>query len=188
MMNTKTLLIGFLLTFSLISATLHEGHIYSTRTGDVTFFSHTNIEDIEAENHKVQAAFDAETGKIQFSLLIADFEFEKALMQEHFNENYLESHKYPKSTFNGQIVNISAIDVHKDGVYHSPVKGMLSMKDVTKEVSTEGTFTVEGNKITGNAKFIVDPADYNIKIPKNVAGKISDQIEVTVNVAFLKKG
>ncbi len=165
----------------------HSGGIYSSNTGNINFFSHTSVEDISADNHKVKSAFDATSGKIQFSLLIKDFEFKKALMQEHFNENYLESTKFPKAKFNGNISNVSAIDFSKNGKYSSPVSGKLTIKDVSKTVNTIATFTVNGGVVNGKASFKVNPEDYNIEIPKLVVNKISKDIKISIDVDFRHK-
>jgi polyisoprenoid-binding protein YceI len=181
----KFLVIITVLTFSLVGFKNHGGGIYKSNTGNITFFSNTSLEDIEAENHKVKTAFDSKSGKIQFSVLVKDFRFEKALMQEHFNENYLESDKFPKSTFSGTIEQIEKINFEKDGVYTSTVSGNLKIKDITKKVSTVGTFTVEGGKVHAKASFYANPEDYNIKIPKVVTDKISRNIKVSIDVAYV---
>ena len=162
----------------------HGGGIYKSNTGNISFFSHTAVEDIEAKNHKVKTAFDASSGKIQFSALIKDFEFEKALMQEHFNENYMESTKFPKSTFSGTIDKVSGIDLEKNGTYTSPVSGKLTIKDVTKTVSTTGTFVVKDGVINAKASFNINPEDYNISIPKMVSEKISRDLKISVDVDY----
>jgi len=178
-----------ILTFAILGLMLgafknHSGGIYKTNTGNINFFSHTSIEDITADNHKVKTAFDASSGKIQFSALIKDFEFPKALMQEHFNENYMESTKFSKSTFSGIIENIAAVKTTVDGVYTSKVSGKLTIKDVTKEVSTMGTFTVKSSVVNTKATFTINPENYNIEIPKTVSGKISREIKITVDADY----
>ena len=182
-MKTRYLLI-LLLAFFSIAATQHNGGIYSTNTANIHFFSHTDVEDIEADNHKAKAAFDAKSGKVQFSVLIKDFKFEKALMQEHFNENYMESTTFPRATFNGTIDQVENINFNKDGSYTSTISGKLTIKDVTKDISTTGTFKVSGETVNGKAKFIVNPEDYNIKIPRVVSSKISREIEVSIDADF----
>lgn len=163
----------------------HEGGVYKSNTGNINFYSHTPVEDISADNHKVKTAFDATSGKMQFSVLIKDFEFEKALMQEHFNENYMESTKYPKSTFNGSIDKISAINFAKDGTYTSPVSGKLTIKDVIKDVSTTGTFVVKGGNVNAKAIFKINPRDYNVTIPKAVSNKIAEELKISVDVDYV---
>ena len=162
----------------------HGGGIYKSNTGNISFFSHTAVEDIEAENHKVKTAFDASSGKIQYSVLIKDFQFEKALMQEHFNENYMESTKYPKSTFSGTIEKIGDINLEENGTYTSPVSGKLTIKDITKTVSTTGTFVVNNGVVNAKASFKINPEDYNIDIPNMVSEKISRELKVSIDVDY----
>ncbi|MBT8326553.1 MAG: YceI family protein [Bacteroidia bacterium] len=174
----------FALTLLGIFGFKNHGSIYKSNTGNINFFSHTAVEDISADNHKVKTAFDANSGKIQFSALIKDFQFKKALMQEHFNENYMESTKFPKSTFSGTIVNIDAFNIEKNGTYTSPVSGKLTIKDVTKTVEALGTFIVKDGVINAKASFNVNPEDYNISIPKMVSEKISRDLKISVDVDY----
>ena len=102
-------------------------------------------------------------------------------MQEHFNENYMESTTYPKATFNGKIESISSIDFSKDGTYSSKVNGKLTIKNVTQDVATIGTFVVTNGVVNAKATFNLNPYDYNVKIPKMVAPKISESIKITIN-------
>ena len=168
-------------SLSLFAFSNHSGGIYKTNTGNISFYSHTPVEDISAENHKVKTAFSTESGQLQFSCLIKDFEFKKALMQEHFNENYMESTTYPKATFNGKIESISSIDFSKDGTYNSKVNGKLTIKNKTQDVATTGTFVVANGIVNAKATFNLNPYDYNVKIPKMVAPKISENIKITIN-------
>jgi len=183
MKNISTLALAILavLTFAF---TNHSGGIYKTNTGKISFFSHTPIEDIAAENHKVKTAFSSASGKIQFSVLIKDFQFEKALMQEHFNENYMESTAFPKATFSGTIEDIEEVKVTINGTYTSKISGKLTMRDITKDVSTTATFTVTGGVVNAKADFNVNPADFGIKIPKTVVNKISDNIKVSIDANY----
>jgi hypothetical protein len=104
---------------------------YFTKTGKIDFFSNASMEDIEAKNKTVTAVLDTKTGAIAFSVQMKGFEFEKALMQEHFNENYVESNKYPKSTFKGKVLNVSAVNFSKDGAYPVSVEGDLTFHGIT---------------------------------------------------------
>ena len=108
-------------------------------------------------------------------------------MQEHFNENYMESSKYPRSEFKGEIADINSVNFNKDGNYNVKATGKLTIHGVTKNVSIPGTITVKGNTATLNSKFNVKTADYNINIPKVVEGKIAKEIEVTVNSILTQK-
>ncbi len=178
------LFVAALATTLLFAFTNHGGGIYKTNTGNISFFSHTSVEDISAINHKVKTAFDATSGKIQFSVLIKDFEFEKALMQEHFNENYMESTKFASSTFSGIIENVGSIAFSKNGEYTATVKGQLKIKGVSKEVSTKSTFTVNNGVVNGKTLFVINPEDYGIEIPKVVSNKVSREIEITVDADY----
>jgi len=171
----------------LISSYAVHAQKYITKNGNISFYSETPMETIEAKNNQVNAALDRETGDIVFKVLIKSFQFEKALMQEHFNENYLESDKFPNATFKGKVANISAIDFSKEGSYECLIEGDLSIHDVTQKISEKGTFTVkDGDKVHGDSKFNVKPADYNIKIPGTVINNIAETIEVTVDIELSK--
>jgi uncharacterized membrane protein len=160
---------------------------YLTRTGKVTFFSSTPVENIEAFNNDVSGVLDSKSGDVVFIVPIKSFKFEKALMQEHFNENYMESDKYPKADFKGRIANLSDVNFAKDGTYNVKMAGRLTIHGVTKEVSLPGSVTVKGNSVVANTKFSVKTADYGIKIPAVTANKIAQQIEVTVNSILNQK-
>jgi hypothetical protein len=180
----KKLLIAVLLMNGIaLSATAQK---FMTRTGKVTFFSSTPLENIEAYNNQVAGVIDAKTGDVAFIVPIKGFRFEKALMQEHFNENYMESDKYPKADLKGTIANLKDVDFNKDGNYSVKINGKLTIHGVTRNVTLPGTITVKGDNITASSKFSARTADYDIKIPSLVAGKIANEIEVTVN-SILKK-
>lgn len=176
----KTILISFLAL--LLSTNVVYSQKYMTKNGHIRFFSSTPMEDIEAHNRQVNAALDASTGDFVFKVLIKSFEFEKALMQEHFNENYLESHKFPNASFQGKITNLSAMDFSKDGTYNADIEGKLTIHGVTKDISEKGTFTVKDGVVQGFSKFFVKVADYEIKIPGAVVNNIAESIEVSVDV------
>ena len=175
-----------LLAIVLLSAPFANAQKYMTKAGTIKFFSETPMEKIEATNRQVNSALDFSTGNFVFKVLIRGFEFEKALMQEHFNENYMESEKFPNSTFNGKITNIKDVNLGKDGVYKVVVEGDLAMHGVTNKVKVNGTVEVKGGKVLGKAVFNVSPKDYNIAIPKAVINNIAEAIQVDVNVALDK--
>ncbi len=159
---------------------------YMTKNGHIRFFSSTPLENIEAHNRQVNSALDVSSGDFVFKVLIKSFEFEKALMQEHFNENYMESDKFPNASFNGKVTNISSITLTKDGTYNADVEGKLTIHGVTKDIKEKGTFTVKDGVILGFSKFNVKVADYEIKIPGAVVNNIAESIEVTVDVKLEK--
>jgi polyisoprenoid-binding protein YceI len=154
---------------------------YFTKTGKINFKSKATLENIEALNKSVTAVLDTKTGNLQFAVLMKGFEFEKALMQEHFNENYVESHKYPKAEFKGAIANNGEINYTKDGTYKAKVKGQLTIHGETKEVETDGTIQVKGGKLMTDAVFGVALADYKIEIPKIVKDNIAKIVSIEVD-------
>ncbi|MHC1777357.1 MAG: YceI family protein [Lentimicrobium sp.] len=159
---------------------------YITKTGHIRFFSSTPVEDIEAHNRQVNSALDQQTGDFVFKVLMKSFQFEKALMQEHFNENYVESDKFPNATFTGKVANISDIDFGKNGIYSTNIEGDLTIKGVTKKVSEKGTFEVKDGKVKGISTFNLLLADFGIKIPNTVANNISKTIQIDVDVNLEK--
>ncbi len=158
---------------------------YLTKSGFISFYSHTTMEDIKADNNQVAGILNIESGEMIFTILMKSFKFDQALMEEHFNENYVESDKFPKASFKGRITNLSAIDFKKEGVYNADVEGNISIHGVTKLIKTTGTFEVQTEKIIGKSKFLLDPQDYNIEIPGLVKSKFADKFEITVNMAYL---
>lgn len=158
-----------------------------TKNGNISFFSSTSMEDIKADNNQVMSVLNTQSGELQFSLLVKGFHFQKALMEEHFNENYMESNKYPKAMFKGHVADMSKIDLSKDGSYPVNVSGDMTIHGVTKKVSAPGTITVSGGKIAATSKFPIRIADYNISVPKIVKNNIAESVDVTVNCNFDQK-
>jgi polyisoprenoid-binding protein YceI len=177
----KTLLIALALlasTFATFATKL------VSKNGHVRFYSHTAIEDIEAQNRQSVSILDTETGDIQISILIKSFEFKVALMQEHFNENYMESSKFPKASFKGKVDQLANINFKVDGVYTSSVTGEITIHGVTKSITVPGTFEVKGSIVTAKAKFTVSPKEFGIAIPSLVENKIAKDIEITVDFPY----
>lgn len=160
------------------------GQKYMTRNGFIGFFSHTPMEDIKADNNQVASVLDAGTGEIVFQVLMKSFKFERSLMEEHFNENYVESEKFPKSSFSGKIIEPSTLDLAAKGKYEVVVEGDLTIHGVTKKVSAPGTIEVTADGITATSKFIISPEDYNIEIPGVVRDKIAKELEVSVEMKY----
>ncbi|HLK31019.1 MAG TPA: YceI family protein [Puia sp.] len=152
----------------------------TTRTGFIGFYSKTPLEDIKAENNQVYAAIDASKKNIAFTLLLKSFIFTKELMQEHFNENYVESDKYPKANFTGSFTGDFVPD--KDGAYNVLVKGNLTMHNVTKAIEVPAMLEVKSGKVSGKSEFKLNPEDFNINIPYIVREKITKEIIVRVNI------
>jgi polyisoprenoid-binding protein YceI len=165
-----------------VAATAGYGQKFITKNGYIKFYSETPMEKIEAHNRQINSALDIATGDFVFKVLIKSFEFEKALMQEHFNENYMESDKFPDATFTGKITNLSSINFLKDGKYDAEIEGDLKIHGEIKKVKEKGTFDVSEGKISGKSVFMVHLADYKIKIPNTVVNNISEDVQVTVDV------
>lgn len=149
---------------------------YITKQGFISFYSHSPVEDIKADNNQVLSIIDTSTGEIAVSLLIQSFIFEKSLMQEHFNENYMESHKYPKATFRGKIQNLG--DLTEEGQTVNIV-GELTIRGITKPIETTAEIKMTDGSIALNGDFLVDVKDYKIKIPAIVVNNIAKTIKVT---------
>jgi uncharacterized membrane protein len=161
------------------------GQKYKTTTGSIGFYSKATLEDIEAKNNQVTGLLDASNGNLAYIVIIKSFEFDKSLMQTHFNDNYMQSETYPKSTFDGKITNNSSVKYGTNGTYDVQVSGKLTIHGVTKEVSASGTVTVNGNTITLKSSFKVKLEDYGIKNDK--IKNIASEIEVNVNTALVKQ-
>jgi polyisoprenoid-binding protein YceI len=158
-----------------------------TKNGKISFYSRSKVEKVEGENNEVSSALNTVTGEMVFAVLLKGFHFERALMEEHFNENYAESDKYPKSTFKGNITKIATVNFLKDGVYPVTVDGDLTMHGVTKKVSATGSITVKAGKISAYSKFSIKLKDFNISIPAIVGDKISEEIDITVDCKYEPK-
>ena len=157
---------------------------YMTRNGYIGFFSHTPMEDIKGDNNQVSGVLDIATGEMVFQALIKSFHFDRALMEEHFNENYMESDKIPKTTFKGKITNLSSVNFSKNGTYEITVEGDLMIHDFTNRITTKGTLEVVDGGINANSKFNIVPEDYKIAIPGVVREKINKDLEVTVAMKY----
>lgn len=179
MKNIATLFFAFALAVTASA----QGKFY-TKTGLIDFFSSATLEDIQARNKTVTAILDSKTGAVQFSVLMKGFDFEKQTMQEHFNQNYLETDKYPKSEFKGSITNNASVKYGKDGSYPVVVKGDLTIHGVTKKVNIKGIVKIVNGKPQLNSVFNVLLSDYNVKIPAAVKDKLSNTIKITVNCAL----
>jgi hypothetical protein len=170
------------LTFGMVISGYTQAYV--TKNGMIRFYSEAKLEKIEAVNRQVNVAFMPPTGDFFFKVLIKSFNFEKALMQEHFNENYLESAKFPEATFLGKVTNHAEIDCKKDGVYPAAVEGKLTIHGQTKPVKLNGNIEVKGGLLTARAKFNILLEDYNISVPNTVVNNISKTIEITVEATM----
>jgi hypothetical protein len=147
----------------------------------ISFFSDGAIEDISAQNKKTSSIFNSTTTDIVFSVPITEFQFEKSLMQEHFNEKYMESDKFPKAVFQGKIVGFDPAASTKQDV---KALGKMTIHGVTKDIEIPGIAEKNGDRIVLKSKFIVKLEDYKITIPQLLWQNIAEQVEVTVDLVF----
>ena len=155
------------------------GQKYFSKTGYVHFLSEAPVETIEATNNNSYVVLDASTGQMEWSVLIKGFKFEKALMQDHFNENYMESGKYPKAVFKGK-ADFSHIDVSKDGQYSMDVNGNMTIRGITKPLSSPAKVTIKDGAMSVSGTFDIPIEDYGIEVPKIVRENIAKNVTVTV--------
>jgi polyisoprenoid-binding protein YceI len=152
---------------------------FMTRGGHISFFSASIMEDIEARNDK----FDLNTGQIAFSVPIREFQFKRTLMQEHFNENYMESDKFPKATFTGQLLNTGQVLKQvATSTQTVEVEGNLTMHGVTHKAVVTGTLQIRDGQLVVFAYFNVAPADFSIDIPLLVREHIAKSVSVRINL------
>jgi hypothetical protein len=156
---------------------------YLTRSGVISFYSKTPLEDIEAVNKTVSATI-RDNGQFGFKVLMKSFIFEKAAMQQHFNDDYVESDIYPDAKFEGLVEDFQKIDLKKNGSYNVNVQGYLTMHGVRKEIKTPGTVIVKGEDLILQSTFNILLSDYKIAVPSNYLKKISNTIEIKVDAAL----
>lgn len=183
-MKLRTVFILLVLIMANLSVSAQK--VY-TKNGSVSFFSKASVENISAENNQVMSVLTMATGDIQFSVFINAFHFKKSLMEEHFNENYMESDKYPKAIFKGKINDLSKVNFTKDGNYTVEVTGDLTMHGVTNQVTTQGLISVRSGVATASSDFKIKLADYKISIPKIVKDNISEIVDVKISCVYNQK-
>ncbi len=151
--------------------------IYVGDNCKISFFSETKLENIDAVNTVTKPVFNAKNGDFAIKASQNAFVFKSAFMQEHYNENYIESEKFPYATFTGKINEL--IDYSKDGTYSITMTGKLDMHGVTLPRTISGTITVKSGIISMDSKFDVKVADHKIKVPSLYVEKIAENIQVT---------
>ncbi|MDF2437560.1 MAG: hypothetical protein K0Q95_1936 [Bacteroidota bacterium] len=153
--------------------------IFIAKNCEVSFFSSSPLEDIEAVNKACKPIVNTATNDVQMKIVISAFQFEKPLMQEHFNENYMESEKFPNAIFKGKINE--KVDWTKDGEYKVTTTGKLTIHGVEKDRTIDGTVTIKGQEITLNSKFKIHIADHGIKVPSLYVQNIAEDVDVKLN-------
>jgi len=151
------------------------------KQGQVTFFSYTSVENIQATNNQVLSLIDLDKGDIVITMLMRAFVFEKTLMQEHFNESYIESDLFPKATFDGHILDF---DPNSKDPQTKLIKGDFTLHGMTKSLEIKATITPYKNSYAISGKMQLTTKDYNIKIPPLLSPNIAKSIDVSFNFKY----
>ena len=163
-----------------------------TKTGSVSFDAEgamKDVEEIKAASKTATCVVVKSTGAMEWAVLQKSFKFKNALMEEHFNENYVESTKFPKATFKGKLDDAAAVKWDKDGSYPVTATGKMTCHGVEKEMKTKGSVVIKKGVPTLNCTFDLAIADYKITVPSVVGSKIAKDVKITVSAALapLKK-
>jgi hypothetical protein len=156
--------------------------IYVCKNAKISIYSSAPIEDIKANTSTGASVYNASSGELDFSVTIRSLQFEKSLMQEHFNSEYMESDKYPRATFKGKVQE--HIDITKDGSFPITVTGDLSVHGITQTRTIPGSLVVKSGVITMTSEFMVKCADHHIEIPSIVFHHIAESIQVNVSATY----
>lgn len=157
-------------------------NLYACKNATITLYSSAPLEDIQAESNAGRSVFNPATGELAFTVTIRSFKFPKSLMQEHFNENYMESDKYPQASFKGKIAE--KIDVTNNGSFPVTVTGVLDVHGVKKNRTIKGKVNISNGTVSMTSEFMVACADHNIEIPRLVFKKIAETIKLTVSATY----
>lgn len=170
---------------AIFSAPAHAQKLF-TRNATVTFdaTAANSPETIKAINKSGTCVLDKSTGAVEMAVLIKGFVFERALMQEHFNENYMESDKFSKANFVGKLDNPASVDTGKDGTYKINTTGTLTIHGVSKTVTVPVTFAVKSGNVSATVNFSVLCADYGIAIPSMVADKVGKSVSISITAGL----
>lgn len=171
-----------LFTVMLMCTQFVQAQIFKSTSTDISFFSETLLENIEAKNSLSASMLNLKDNQLVFQIPIKGFNFEKNLMQEHFNENYLESEKFPKASFNGNINE--DVDLSKDGTFDITATGILMVHGIEKERTLTGTIIRKGDEISLIGEFQIELKEHKIKIPKVVIANIAEVIDVKVSATY----
>lgn len=175
----------FIIALALLSSAIF-AQKKTTTSGTINFNATTSLDPLpKAENKTVVAALDTKTGAIAFEAIVKSFSFANPMMQEHFNsDKWLDSDKFPTSTFKGKITNFTKVNLTKDGTYPAEVTGDLTIHGITKPVTTVGSVVVIGKTIAATASFTIKVEDYGITHKAIESGKVNKEPKITVTVNF----
>lgn len=158
--------------------------VYVLKSSQVSFFAGTVLEDIDAKNSKSISVFNAKTGDVQIQIPNKEFIFKRSLMQEHFNENYMESEKFPQSSFKGKIINLDSINLKSSDIQKVKVKGVLNIHGVAQEKTIDVNMAFNNGIYNVDSKFIILLDDYKIERPKIVWEKLAEKVEITLKLEY----
>lgn len=181
-MRVKKILLITIMSFAFLPG---KTQIYIGKTCDISFFSKGPIEDIYAINKSSKPILNTATNEVAMKITIKAFVFEDKLMEEHFNEKYLESDIYPHATFAGKI-NEKVADFKKDGTNHVTITGKLNMHGVEKEITINATAIVKDQIISFETKFFIALKDYKIEVPKLISQNIAEVMEITAKGTLIE--
>ncbi|MDQ3395433.1 MAG: YceI family protein [Bacteroidota bacterium] len=183
MKNPVNILVFLFLFVGMASFTFPIEKVLKSQKTHIWFFSSTPLEDITANNYKSTSTLNTQNGEVIFSVPKQSFEFEKALMQKHFNnQDFLDTKQFPRAKFVGQITDLSNVDFNKPGTYKVTVDGDMTIKGATKRIKEQGIITVDANSIKAESKFDITLADYGIVFEK---GKPASNIAKTIEINFV---
>lgn len=171
------LFLSFIIAGVLFTSQANAQKIFGTRNGQITFTAPSD-DDVKAVNNEVTSRM-ADNGQITFSLLMKGFKFKYAEMQEHFNDQYVESNKYPRADFKGNIVNLKDVNFSKDGAYKVTVKGDLTMHGVTKNITAAGSIEIKSGKPSTSCTFTIAMKDFSID-----ASSVTDKVSVAISCQY----
>jgi polyisoprenoid-binding protein YceI len=174
------LIIFFILVLAFFNASAQSR--FFTKDAKINFNSSTPLEDIIAESNQATTFIDIDNNEVAFSVLTTSFKFRRALMEEHFNENYMESTKFPKAKFTGKI--ITPIDWKSQKSVTVDVKGELTMHGASKEVTIKAQITPGKDKITATSEIKIKPEDFKISIPSAVRDKIAKEVTIKIDAVY----
>lgn len=182
-MSKSILKLAFVFALGLFTLSSNAQKVYATKTGQIFFNATGGIEKIAAVNNQTDSKFVEQTGQMIFAVLVKGFKFENQLMEDHFNENYMESSKFPKADFKGYIANIKDINFAKDGTYPVTVDGSLTIHGVSNKVSTTGTMKIEKGQPQIEGAFKIKIKDYGIT-GLYIGDKIAADASITINCKY----
>lgn len=173
-----------ILVTGLVLSVRAQDTLWFTRTGHIYFISHTEIIDIDANHYQTGSFLNTRTGEMAFTLLMKSFRFTLPLAEEHFNENYVESDKFPKASFKGRIMDFDPLKLMQETDYNVVVQGDLTIHGITATVKEAGVLKKSGNKISAVSKFTILLDTYGIKVPAVVEDRVAKEIPIQIDLTY----